>query len=122
LNNPQGVAFDRAGNLYVANFNNNTIREFSPSGADLGVFASTGLSQPTYIAVVPDPSLSILASGNRAVLSWPVSGTNYTLQSTTNLPFPNWIDSTDLPIVHVLQCVLTNTIANGNRFYRLRSP
>src|SRR5258706_7281467 len=43
LSGPEGLAFDRGGNLYVANINNNTIRRFSPNGTDLGVFASANL-------------------------------------------------------------------------------
>ncbi len=40
-----GLVFDRAGNLYVA-LADNTIHEFAPTGADLGVFAHRGLSRP----------------------------------------------------------------------------
>lgn len=45
-NEPTGVAFDSAGNLYVSLYQDNIIRRFSPSGADLGVFADTGLANP----------------------------------------------------------------------------
>ena len=34
-------------NLFVANQTINTIREFSPTGVDLGDFATTGLNGPT---------------------------------------------------------------------------
>ena len=46
LSFPYGMAFDRAGNMYVANSGNNTIHEFGPTGKDLGTFASTGLIEP----------------------------------------------------------------------------
>jgi DNA-binding beta-propeller fold protein YncE len=45
------LAFDRFGNLYVANISSNTIREFSPTGQDLGIFASTGLGFPAGLVV-----------------------------------------------------------------------
>jgi DNA-binding beta-propeller fold protein YncE len=48
---PLGLAFDRFGNLYVANISSNTIREFSPTGQDLGIFASTGLGFPAGLVV-----------------------------------------------------------------------
>jgi sugar lactone lactonase YvrE len=38
---PEGLAFDGAGNLYVANYWNNAIYKFAPNGSG-GIFASTG--------------------------------------------------------------------------------
>src|SRR6188472_4579058 len=43
VNGPNGLALDASGNLYVST-NSNVIRKFSPSGVDLGVFASTGIN------------------------------------------------------------------------------
>src|SRR5690242_18397972 len=43
VNGPNGIALDTAGNVYVTT-NENTIEVFSPTGIDLGVFASTGLN------------------------------------------------------------------------------
>src|SRR5262245_58261664 len=40
----------RAARLFVANQDANTIREFSSSGQDLGLFATTGLNGPTGLA------------------------------------------------------------------------
>jgi hypothetical protein len=51
LSGPLGLAFDRFGNLYVANIFRNTIRELSPTGQDLGIFASTGLGFPAGLVV-----------------------------------------------------------------------
>jgi DNA-binding beta-propeller fold protein YncE len=50
LHEPEGLAFDGAGNLCVTNFGSNTVERFSPSGADLGVFASAGLNGPLALA------------------------------------------------------------------------
>jgi len=41
LNGPEGMAFDKAGNLFVANFNDGTIMKFTPGGVS-SVFAQTG--------------------------------------------------------------------------------
>jgi sugar lactone lactonase YvrE len=49
VNAPQGLAFDSAGNLYVASWGNNTVEKFTPDGVG-SVFASTGLSLPTALA------------------------------------------------------------------------
>ena len=40
LQGPDGIAFDKAGNLYVSSYNGAAVREFSASGQDLGVFAA----------------------------------------------------------------------------------
>jgi len=45
LNAPIDLKFDRKGNLYVACLHLYTIHEYSPSGADLGIFA-TGIPDP----------------------------------------------------------------------------
>lgn len=46
---PFGLAFGSDGNLYVANNRSSTIKKFSPTGQDLGVFAHTGLDSPMGI-------------------------------------------------------------------------
>jgi sugar lactone lactonase YvrE len=46
---PQGLAFDQAGNLYVALYYGNRIERFTPSGVR-SVFTATGLSNPTTLA------------------------------------------------------------------------
>ena len=54
--------FAHAGNLFVSNYNNNTIEEYSSTGANLGVFADTGLSEPQ--------GLDFDSSGNLYVGNW----------------------------------------------------
>ena len=48
-----GLAFDASGNLYAANYAQGSVHRFSPTGDDLGVFASTGLILPRDLAIVP---------------------------------------------------------------------
>jgi DNA-binding beta-propeller fold protein YncE len=47
---PRGLAFDQAGNLYVANQLGNTVQRFTSDGVSLGTFASTGLKDPFALA------------------------------------------------------------------------
>ena len=49
MSGPVGLAFDSAGNLYAANYDNNTIEKFTPGGVG-SLFASTGLSNPRGLA------------------------------------------------------------------------
>lgn len=62
LNSPFAMAFGHSGNLYVANWGDGTIRKFSPSGQDLGVFAgaSAGVIDPMGLAF--DKSDNLFAS------------------------------------------------------------
>ena len=49
LDDPYGLAFDAAGNLYVANYGNNTISKVTPAGA-VSTFVSSGLDDPDGLA------------------------------------------------------------------------
>ncbi len=49
VNGPIGVALDAQGNLYVST-NANRIEKFSPTGVDLGTFATVGLNFPMGLA------------------------------------------------------------------------
>lgn len=54
---PDGLAFDRSGNLFVVG--SNAVEEFTPTGAG-SVFASSGLSIPMFLTIVPEPSSWVL--------------------------------------------------------------
>ena len=63
LNDPGGMAFDSAGNLYVSHTVNNTIEKFTPEGVR-SVFVSSGLSQPTGLACDSAGNLYVAHSGS----------------------------------------------------------
>lgn len=71
LNQPEGLALDSAGNIYVADVNNTnstgSITKFTPSGVFISSFASVGsggssVSLPIGIAIAPDNSIRVMAS------------------------------------------------------------
>jgi glucose/arabinose dehydrogenase len=73
LNNPLGLAFDSAGDLFEADYGSGNIYEYTPGGAQT-TFAS-GLSNPAGLAFegetlpVPEPAaLGLLAVGAAAFL------------------------------------------------------
>jgi hypothetical protein len=50
LSNPYGMGVDPSGNIYVANFGNNTISKYNSAGTYQGTFGSTAISNPAGIA------------------------------------------------------------------------
>jgi len=66
LNDPAGVAFDAAGNLYVANELSNTISKVTPAGA-VTTFVSSGLSYPAGLAFDAAGNLYVANEGSNTI-------------------------------------------------------
>ena len=67
-----------------------------------------------------DPHLETKAITNAAVeISWPSVYTNYVLQSVSTLPGAEWIAATNAPVLASNRWVMTNTVTNQSRFFRL---
>ena len=75
-------------NLFVANQSTNTIREFSPSGEDLGNFATTGLSAPAGVAFDKDGNLYVSNRGDGTIRKFSRSGTDLGYFATTGMITP----------------------------------
>jgi formylglycine-generating enzyme required for sulfatase activity len=71
-----------------------------------GVHSTT--AQVTNLGIAPAP-------GGQSVLYWPVSSTNYVLQTTTNLATPNWVTASNAVTVNA--ATVTNSAPAG--FFRL---
>jgi sugar lactone lactonase YvrE len=69
-----GLAFDQSGNLYVANNFTNTVERYSPTGVDLGAFATANLSVPTYIAFDTAGNLYVANYGSGTVEKFSPTG------------------------------------------------
>ncbi len=85
INFAMGLAFDRNGNLYAANFIGNTIEKFSPNGTDLGVFAN--VISPTGLAFDGAGNLYVANLGTRVDRFAP-DGTPLGTFATVNLNNP----------------------------------
>ena len=66
LDDPAGLAFDAAGNLYVANYGNNTISKVTPAGA-VSTFVSSGLNDPAGLAFDAAGNLYVANYGNNTI-------------------------------------------------------
>ncbi len=73
LSGPAGLAFDAAGDLYVANLTGNTISEFSSTGASKGTFAS-GLDLPVGLAFDAAGDLYVANSGTNSIIEFSSTG------------------------------------------------
>jgi hypothetical protein len=90
-----------------------TIDEVALYGA---VLSATEINDH-YLAMIgpePGPTISYLVSGNQITLSWPISATGYTLESSPSLAVPNWT-----VVGGVVSNSVTVTISSGNQFFRL---
>jgi len=100
FNYAQSLAFDGAGDLYVADTHNNTIR-----------FGS---------AIIPSLQIAA-AANNQVVLSWPTWAYSFMLQTgSTVSPGAVWTPLTNGVITLGDNFVLTNTVGGANAFYRLQ--
>jgi len=101
---PQSLALDAAGNLFVADTLNNTVR--------LGRIASTAL-----------PLLRITRSGNQVVLSWPTSAAGFVLETADHLgPGAAWTPAAGAVVAAGFDYTLTTAINPNAAFYRLHHP
>jgi DNA-binding beta-propeller fold protein YncE len=124
--NAQGMAFDSAGNLYVANYYDGTVMKFDKNGNG-SVFA-TNLDTPESIVIKrPNtatfiPTLFITPSGTNVVLSWSTAAAGYNLYSKTNLALGNWLAVPGIRGTNLTSFLMTNPITGSAKFFRLSNP
>jgi sugar lactone lactonase YvrE len=98
---PWGIALDRAGNLFAADYLNHTIRKGVPPWG-------------------PIPSLQILLANHRAVITWPASATNFVLETSLTLTAnASWTALTNGVTTNLDRLVWTNNSTAQAAFYRL---
>jgi formylglycine-generating enzyme required for sulfatase activity len=69
--------------------------------------------------VLAQPTLSITPAGNQVVLFWPVTTTNWVLQSTSHLSPPVWSNLSLAQVIVNGQNRVTNPISGTQQFYQL---
>jgi uncharacterized repeat protein (TIGR03803 family)/T5SS/PEP-CTERM-associated repeat protein len=78
----------RAGNLFVANYGNNTIEEYSSTGTDLGSFASSGLNCPVGVAFDTNGNLYVADDCNNTIEEYSSTGTDLGSFTSSGLSGP----------------------------------
>jgi hypothetical protein len=69
---------------------------------------------------VPLPALQLALAGNSAIIRWPYAAAGFGLETATLLDPTAWSSATDPVEILSGQNFVTNTLSNGDRFYRLR--
>src|SRR5208282_3668256 len=140
LNCPVGVAVDAFGNLFIADWYNNRIREVVSPGPTLVLYNVGGANAGAYDVVVSSPYGSVTSSVVTLIITLPPvilstpqitvgntnftfllsgpSGSNYVLEASTNLL--NWSSDSTSTIPVSGSITLSNAISGYNRrFYRV---
>ena len=83
LNQPDGIAVDNAGNVFIADTFNNAIKEWSAASNTVTTLVSSGLVQPFGVAVDSVGNVFLADLGHNAIKQWSAaSGAVSTLVSS----------------------------------------
>jgi ELWxxDGT repeat protein len=88
LNEPAGVAVDGSGNVYIADFDNGAIKEWSASTQQVTTLVSSGLNLPYGIAVDGTGHVYITDVGNNAIYEWSAATQQVTTVVSSGLQNP----------------------------------
>jgi hypothetical protein len=86
LSLPEGLALNSAGDLFVANYGNNTIEEFTPGGVGT-IFANTGLNGPTALGFDSAGNLYVANYWANSIEEFTPTGVG-TVFATNGISFP----------------------------------
>jgi uncharacterized repeat protein (TIGR01451 family) len=88
LNGPSGVAVDGSGNVYVADRNNNAVKEWSATTQQVTTLVSSGLSSPGSVAVDGSGNVYIADSLDSAIKEWSAATQQVTTLVSSGLNQP----------------------------------
>jgi hypothetical protein len=76
LNQPYTLAVDNGGNVYISDFGNNALKEWSAVSSNVTTLVSSGLSTPYGVAVDGSRNVYLCDSGNGAIKELPYAFVN----------------------------------------------
>ena len=88
LSDPEALAFDSSGNLYVANNGNNTVIKFAPGSTTASATYSAGLSEPEALAFDSSGNLYVANFGNATVSKFAPGSTTASATYSAGLSEP----------------------------------
>lgn len=137
LRNPTGIAFDRAGNLFIADTGNHAIREvtldgnittiaglgYESSGGDNGPALQAGLNSPSGVAVDSADNVYIADTGNNEIRVVSPGGIieRYAGQNSTSAGFPLGGGNPNLALNATLASPTVIALDSSGNLYMLES-
>jgi hypothetical protein len=122
----KGIALDAAGNIYLTGRTTSYAdlasghEGFPVTNAFQSVFRGNGDAFVLKIKDVLAPVLGVRRLDNHRVeIFWPISGTNFVLQTTESLSPVDWLNTTNARSVSGTRISVTNDTLNPMRLYRL---
>ena len=88
LNDPQGVAVDAAGNVYIADFGNGAVEKWTAASNTVTTLVASGLASPAGVAVDAAGNVYIAAAGNNLIQKWTASSNALTTLISSGLAAP----------------------------------
>lgn len=91
---PSNLNVDAAGNVYVPDYNNNTVREYNSAGTLVTATFGSGYNRPETVVIDATGNVYVLNSGGNNITKFTASGTSLgTFASGFSSPFGMAIDS-----------------------------
>jgi DNA-binding beta-propeller fold protein YncE len=101
VNQPGGVAVDGAGNVYMADTDNNAIEEWIATNNTVVTLVSSGLNRPQSVAVDGAGNVYIADTQNNAIKRWTAANSNVTTLVSSGLNQPQGVAVDNLGNVYI---------------------